>query len=49
MIDVFYIVLVWVGFCGLVTIGALVAKLCGYQLNEPEYYIYLNERKKTNV
>lgn len=46
MLDIIFVLFILLGFCGLVTIGALVAWLCGFELNEPEYYEYRKELKQ---
>jgi len=38
MIEMMMLLIVLISFCALVCIGALVAWLCGCDVNEPEYY-----------
>lgn len=45
MIETVMIVIVLISFCALVCIGALVAWLCGCDVNEPEYYEYKKRNK----
>jgi len=48
MIETVMIVIVLISFCALVCIGALVAWLCGCDVNEPEYYEH-KQRKQDNA
>ena len=46
MLDLFFVLLILGSFCGLITIGALIAWCLGFQLNEPEYYEHKRSRKQ---
>jgi len=41
-------IIIGVGFIVSVLLGAIVAKLLGFRLNEPEYYDLQNRLKKRN-
>ena len=46
MMDGFFVLVILLAFCGVVSLGALCAKLLGYKLNEPEYYEYRERNKQ---
>ena len=45
MIDIVFLIILLIGLCVTVCIGALIAWLCGCNVNEPEYYAHKRKRK----